>query len=59
MDAGTVATIVTTVTTFLGLIAYIRAEIRDVRSDIRRLDDRVFALASGGKPFAPQNERGE
>ena len=66
MDAGTLAAIGTTITTFLALITYIRVEVRDlrgemkdVRSDIRRLDDRVFALASGGKPFAAQNERGE
>jgi hypothetical protein len=59
MDAGTYATIGTTITSFLALAAYLRAEIKDVRADIRRLDDRVYALATGIKPLIDQVQRSE
>lgn len=64
MDAGTIATISTTLLTFLALIGYLRSEIKDfrseitdVRDDVERLDDRVYALAFGRKPLIDQAER--
>ena len=35
MDAGTLAAIGTTITTFLALITYIRVEVRDLRGEMK------------------------
>ena len=66
MDAGTYATIGTTIMSFLALAAYLRAEVGELRSDLRRLDDRVtrlddrvYALAVGIKPLIDEVQRSE
>lgn len=72
MDVDTIATLVVLVTTILGSHAMLRrelkAEIRDshaglkadvdqVKEDVRRLDDRVYQLAVGMRPLIEQAER--
>ena len=61
VDLETVSTIVILVTTIVGSHAMLRRELRsdikDVRDDLRRLDDRVYQLASGLKPLIDEAER--
>ena len=61
VDLETVSTIVILVTTIVGSHAMLRrelkADIKDVRDDLRRLDDRVYQLASGLKPLIDEAER--
>ena len=61
VDLETVSTIVILVTTIVGSHAMLRRELRsdikDVRDDLRRLDDRVYQLASGLKPLIEEAER--
>jgi hypothetical protein len=65
LDIDTLVSLVVLVTTIAGshtlLRKELKAEIREVedsiRADIRRLDDRVYQLASGLKPLVEQAER--
>ena len=61
MDLQSLVSLVVLVTTILGLHALLRKELKSeidsVRADVRRLDDRVYALAVGMKPLIEQAER--
>lgn len=59
----TIATIVTILVALLGAVAYLDRKIEGVRaevkSDFQRLDDRVFALATGMKPLIEKSQTTE
>ena len=57
--AGLAAIWATLVTSHALLRRELKADIREVRDDVRRLDDRMYQLATGLKPLVEQAERSQ